>query len=90
VQVPATYWLEMVFNGSEWWPAEHIPMPHHHATRLELTNVTAFPALAAHQDQRLRFTVEVTSREIQQVSGRREWRARYYARIVAVCVPDQG
>ena len=87
VQVPATYWVEMISDGNEWRPAEHIPMPHHHATRLELVNLADFPALAARQGERLRFTVEIASREIHQVSGRREWRATYHARIVAVCIP---
>jgi hypothetical protein len=80
----------MTFNGSEWWPVDHVPMPHHHATRLELTNVMAFPALASHQGKRLRFTVELSSRDIHQVPGRREWRVTCFARIVSVCVPDLG
>jgi len=87
VQVPATYWVEMISDGNGWRPAEHIPMPHHHATRLELANLADFPALSARKGERLRFTVEIASREIRQVSGRREWRATYHARIVAVCIP---
>ena len=38
VKVPAKYWVDMTWQDGEWRPAEHIPMPHHHATRLELTN----------------------------------------------------
>ena len=87
LQVPGTYWVEMISDGNEWRPAEHIPMPHHHATRLDLANRADFPALTAHRGERLRFTVEISSREIHQVPGRREWRATYHARIVAVCVP---
>lgn len=90
LEVPATRWVEMVFDQGEWRPSARIAMPHHHATRLELTNVDDFPVLADHQGERLRFTVEVTSREIHQVAGRREWRATYRARIVAACIPDQG
>jgi hypothetical protein len=87
LQTPATHWVEMIFDGGEWRPADHIAMPRHHATRLELANLADFPALTAHQVGRVRFTLEITSREIHQVSGRREWRATYHARIVAVCVP---
>jgi hypothetical protein len=86
-EVPGTYWLDMVFEGTEWRPAEPIAMPHHHATRLELTNVAEHPALAANQGKRLRFTVELVAREVRQVPGRQEWRATYQARIVAVCAP---
>ncbi len=87
VEVPATRWVDMVSDGGDWRPADHIAMPHHHASRLELANVADFPALTAHQSGRVRFTVEITSREIHQVPGRREWRATYFARIIAVCVP---
>jgi hypothetical protein len=62
-------------------------MPHHHATRLELTNVAAFPALARHRDRRVRLTIDVTSREIRKVSDRNEWRATYAATIVQACLP---
>ena len=86
-EVPGTYWLDMVFESTEWRPAETIAMPHHHATRLELTNVAEHPALAASQGNRLRFTVELFARDIRQVAGRQEWRATYQARIVAVCAP---
>jgi hypothetical protein len=88
--MPAIYWVEMIFNGSEWLPGSHIAMPYHHATRLDLTNVNAFPSLAAHQAELLRFTVEVTSREINPIAGRREWRATYHARIINVCIRERG
>ncbi|MBI5534784.1 MAG: hypothetical protein HY898_18810 [Deltaproteobacteria bacterium] len=90
VQVPGTYWLDMIFTGSEWSPANAIPMPHHHATRLELSNASDFPVLASHQGRQLRFTVEIEAREIQKVAGREQWRATYRARITGVCVPEQG
>jgi hypothetical protein len=86
VRIPGSYWVDMVFEGGEWAPAERIPMPHHHATRLELTNLGDF-ALSAHQARRLRFTLEITSREINQVPGRRQWRAVYSARVLEVCLP---
>jgi hypothetical protein len=87
LRLPATYWVDMVFRSDAWQPAEPIPMPHHHATRLELTNLGAFPSLSLHQANRLRFTVKVMSREIHQVRGRHEWRATYFAEIVGVCLP---
>jgi hypothetical protein len=86
LQLPATRRVEMVSDGGDWRPADHIAMPHHHASRLELANVADFPALAA-RGGRVRFTVEIMSREIHQVPGRREWRATYFARIIDVCVP---
>ena len=87
VRVPGTYWLDMVFSGDEWQPPEVLPMPYHHATRLELIHGAELPSLSAHQSERLRFTVEITSREVHQVAGRQEWRATYVARVVGVCVP---
>ena len=90
LEVPATRWVEMVFDGGEWRPADHIAMPHHHASRLELANLADFPALTAHRGGRVRFTVEITSRDIHQVPGRAEWRATYFARIAAVCIPKQA
>ncbi len=87
VKVPAKYWVDMTWQDSEWRPAEHIPMPQHHATRLELTNVADFASLATHRDKRVRFTVEFASRDVRKVPGRNEWRATYRARILGVCVP---
>ena len=86
VQVPARYWLEVVWRDGEWQPAEHLPMPHHHATRLEVTNVADFPALAKHRDARVRMTIDVRSRDIRKVPNRDEWRATYAAAMVAACV----
>jgi hypothetical protein len=90
VQLPATYWLDMVFKENEWQPAESLPMPPHHATHLELIHGTVLRALSVHQTERLRFTVEITSRDVQPVAGRREWRATYVARVVGVCAPRAG
>ena len=87
VKVPAKYWVDMIWQDGEWRPAAHIPMPHHHATRLELTNVAEFAALATHRDKRVRLTVEIASRDIRKVPDRNEWRATYRARILALCTP---
>lgn len=87
IQVPARYWIDVTWQGREWQPAEHLPMPHHHATRLELTNVAAFPALARQRDGRVRLTIDVTSRDIRKVPERNEWRATYAATIVQACLP---
>jgi hypothetical protein len=89
VQIPGSYWVELVFRDGEWSPAAPIPMPHGHATRLELDNLAAF-ALAGHRGERLRFTLEFTGREIRQVPGRHEWRATFHARVIDVCRPDGG
>jgi len=88
LEIPATRWVDMISDGGEWQPEAHIPMPHHHASRLELANLGDFPDLAAHRGGRIRLTVEITSREVRQVPGRREWRATYHARIVAACIPQ--
>ena len=87
VKVPAKYWVDMTWQDGEWRPAEHIPMPHHHATRLELTNVLEFASLSANRNKRVRFTVEIASRDIRKVADRNEWRTTYRARILSLCVP---
>lgn len=83
-KVPATYWLELTFEGGEWRPASPLPMPHHHATRLELANVADFPELAR-PHQRVRVTLELTAREVRQVPGQHQWRTTYHARILTAC-----
>jgi hypothetical protein len=90
VKVPAKYWVDMAWQDGEWRPAEHLPMPHHHATRLELTNVTELASLAAHRNKRVRITVRIASREVRKVPGRNEWRATYRARILDTCVHPAG
>ena len=90
VKVPAKYWVDMTWQDGEWRPAAHLPMPHHHATRLELTNVAEFAALATHRDKRVRLTVEIAARDIRKVPGRDEWRATYRARILDACVHPAG
>jgi hypothetical protein len=87
VKVPGKYWIDMVWNDNEWEPAEPIPMPLHHATRLELTNLSAFPSLVSHRGRRIRFTVEITARDIRSSGGARpEWRATYRARAIDTCI----
>jgi hypothetical protein len=83
-RVPGEYWVDMVYAGGEWQPAEHVPMPYHHATRLELVNEAAFPELARRRGERVRMTIELLSRDIHPVPGRHAWRTTYTARIVAV------
>jgi len=87
VKVPAKYWVDMTWQDGEWRPADHIPMPHRHATRLELSNVADFASLAAHRSKRLRFTIDIASRDIHKVPDRNEWRATYRGRILSLCVP---
>ena len=87
VKVPGKYWIDMAWNDNEWEPAEPIPMPLHHATRLELTNLSAFPSLVSHRGRRIRFTVEITARDITSSGGARpEWRATYRARAIDTCI----
>jgi hypothetical protein len=90
VKVPAKYWVDMTWQDGEWRPAAQIPMPPHHATLLELTNVTEFAALSAHRGKHVRFAVEIASRDIRKVPNRNEWRATYRARILEACVRAAG
>ena len=87
VKIPASYWIEMTFDGSEWTPAAPMPMPPHHATRLELADVPGAVASGNLRDQRVRFTIEITSRDIQPVEGRGQWRVTYRARVLGACLP---
>jgi hypothetical protein len=87
VEVPAIYWIDLVFDVDEWGPPATLPMPYHHATRLELVNTAEFPSLSAHRAQRIRFTLKIESREIHQVADRRQWRATYHAEILSACIP---
>jgi hypothetical protein len=72
----------------EWMPTPLPRMPHHHASRLTFENLAAHAALATAGGETLRFTLELVSRHIEQVPGRHEWRAEYFARIDAVCNPS--
>lgn len=83
---PRKFWLDMRHDRA-WEPAAQLAMPYHHASRLELTNLAAFPALDALRDRRVRFTIEITGREIEKRAHEDEWLATYAARIAAVCVP---
>jgi hypothetical protein len=47
---------------------------------------TEFLSLSAHRNKRVRFTFEITSRDIRRVADRNEWRATYSARIFALCL----
>ncbi|MBX3218823.1 MAG: hypothetical protein KF850_42850 [Labilithrix sp.] len=91
VDVPGTYWIDLVFADSEWSLPGYIPMPHHHATRIELTNLAEHPVLTsvggAHAARPLRFALELASHEVTKVPGRDAWRATYFARILEVCAP---
>jgi hypothetical protein len=87
VKVPARYWVDVTWQDGEWHPAENLPMPHHHATRLELTNVASFPALARHRGARVRLTIDIKSRDVRKVPDRNEWRATYASAIVQACLP---
>jgi hypothetical protein len=87
VEVPATYWLEMAFSEEQWRPAEPLPMPAHHATRIELIHGSELASLSAHRKDRVRFTIEIVSKDVQPVAGRHAWRATYVARVVSVCMP---
>jgi len=92
VEVPAKYWVEMVWQDGVWQPAEHLAMPFHHATRIELTNINSadFTSLAAHHRHRVRLTLELQSREIRKVPDRYQWRTTYYATILDACLPSSS
>lgn len=84
-RVPGTCWLDMVHAGPDWQPAEQLPMPFHHATRIELDNLAAYPQLAAATAGRVRFVLEFTTRDLDHDTARNTWFATYHARIVDAC-----
>lgn len=87
VKIPARYWIDLAFDGTEWTPPELLPMPPHHTTRLELADVPPAVASRSRIDERVRFTIEITSREIRPVVDRHQWRVTYHARVIDACVP---
>ena len=78
VRIPDTYWLDLVRGEHGWEPAVRLPMPHHHATRLELANADVLGDAT-----RARVTIEITGREIRHDPARATWFVTYHARIVA-------
>lgn len=77
------YTLDVYPRDGGWWWNGHLPMPYHHATRIEWTNVSDFPSLTGSTTPH-RFTFVMDKRDIVKVPKRREWRATYYARILRV------
>jgi hypothetical protein len=71
-------------------PIGPIAMPDRHASRLEWTNLAAWPVLeqAANTVLRIRFTY--LDRQIAKVPERLQWRATYRARIEEVCRPTEA
>jgi hypothetical protein len=81
-----TYWIDMYNDGAGWQPIEMIPMPAHHATRLELTNAHHFRGLRrGGATARARFVIQIQSRKIQPATAGRPWRTTYRARILDAC-----
>jgi hypothetical protein len=79
------YWVPVIFEGHTWLPAEPIRPPHHHGSRLELDNLEAFPMLDRQRGRRLRFTLSLTTTDVQKVPDRMLWRSTYHATILAIC-----
>lgn len=86
IEIGGSYFVDVEQRAGEWAPAGHVPMPHHHATRIEWTNPERLAGLGDARG-RLRFTLTVESREIRPVSGRQAWRVTVKARITAICAP---
>lgn len=87
VEIGARYFVDVTLQGGEWAPAEHVPMPLHHATRIEWANPEKIAELGAAATGRLRFTFTAEARDISQVPGRHAWRVVLTARITAICRP---
>ncbi|HEX7509222.1 MAG TPA: hypothetical protein VF550_20790 [Polyangia bacterium] len=68
-----------------WIPAKPIAMPIHHASRIEWTNVQAWPVLAESRGVRLRFLAWLLVEDLEKVPGQHAWRATYQARIDGIC-----
>lgn len=90
IEIGGRYFVDVEQRSGEWAPAEHVPMPRHHATRLEWQNPDMIAALGPAATGRLRVTLVVESREIRPVPGRHEWRALVKAKILAICSPGPG
>lgn len=86
-KVPGVYWLDVQHERHGWVPAERIPMPPHHATRLELTNVDEMPLLGGPTGAKARIVVELTDRDVEHDEKRGIWFDLYHARVVEVCAP---
>ena len=84
VRMRSTYWIEMYDDGAGWQPIEHLPMPHHHATRIELTNAAAFEGLFRRGPRRARFVLEMRARELAAAAAG-PWRMTYRALILEAC-----
>jgi hypothetical protein len=84
--IPSRYTVEVIWDGREWVPAEHIAMPSHHSSRLFFTNLEdpACAALRAEGKGRLRLTIELESSRIEQVPNEMRWWAEYGARVIEV------
>lgn len=86
VALRRTYWIDMYDDGAGWQPIEHVPMPHHHATRLELTNAAAFLDRRVRRGtRRARFIIQIRAREIRPASAGRPWFTTYRAHVLEAC-----
>jgi hypothetical protein len=86
VAMRGRYWIDMYDDGAGWQPIEHVPMPYHHATRLELTNAAAFERRFGRGTRRARFVIEIRSREIKPATAGRPWMTTYHAHVLEACV----
>lgn len=87
LEIGAAYHVVVVQSGDEWLPADSVPMPMHHATRIEWQNPGVITALGPAASGRLRFTFTVDARDIRQVPDRRAWRVTVRATITDICAP---
>jgi hypothetical protein len=69
-------------------PIGPIAMPDRHASRLEWTNLAAWPVLEQAANTVLRIRFIYLDRQIAKVPERLQWRATYRARIEEVCRPS--
>jgi hypothetical protein len=80
------FWVAMRHEGKVGWqPVAHIDMPLHHASRLDWQGLDGFGDLEAHRHRGLRFTFSAIGSDIQKVPQRQQWRAKYKARVEAIC-----
>lgn len=86
VELPGTYWIDMYDDGAGWQPVDPLPMPHHHAARLELTNAADFSDRFGRGTRRARFFIEVRSRRIRSATAGRPYLATYRAHVLDLCV----
>jgi hypothetical protein len=86
LKVPASYWVDMAFEGGGWSPSK--PIPASHPTAIDLRNQDAFPVLAQQRGAVVRVTVRLERAPLKsRIGAGPDWRWLYVAAIERLCAP---